>query len=118
MTSNVTGPYFGSPQSSWLSITRQLVNKHPLQPVVLREAATTSWAMLWKTTVGTGPVSVKLSALKVPATIIGYFFEVLLANELQRRDPTLWRGTQSKDEKDLVYLPNRTAVLAKRLKMN
>jgi hypothetical protein len=52
---------------------------------------------------GTGPLAVKLADLRVPATVVGYFFEVLLARELERRDP-LWRGSQSKDEKDLVYL--------------
>ena len=53
-----------------------------------------------------GEDSVELSELRVPATVVGYFFEVLLARELERREPTLWRGNRSKDEKDLVYLPN------------
>jgi len=38
--------------------------------------------------------------------VVGYFFEVLFARELERRERSTWRGTQSKEEKDLVYLPN------------
>lgn len=87
-----TSPYAGKPESAWLSITQELVANHPLKSAELLDAATTAWATLWQTTVGTGSLSVKLSALKVPATISGYFFEVLLARELERRAPTLWRG--------------------------
>jgi hypothetical protein len=98
-----SSPYAGKPESSWLGITQQLINNHPLKPQIIREAALTAWGTLWQTTVGTGSLSVKLTDLRVPATVVGYFFEVLLARELERRDP-LWRGSQSKDEKDLVYL--------------
>jgi hypothetical protein len=100
-----SSPYSGKPKSSWLAITQQLVSNHPLKPAILLEAALTSWGTLWQTTVGIGPLSVKLADLRVPATIVGYFFEVLLARELEQRDP-LWRGNQSKDEKDLVYIPD------------
>jgi ScaI restriction endonuclease len=96
-------PYTGKPESAWLGITQQLVNNHPLKPQIIREASLTTWGTLWQTTVGTGSLAVKLTDLQVPATIVGYFFEILLARELERRDP-LWRGSQSKDEKDLVYL--------------
>ena len=47
-----------------------------------------------------------LSDLNVPATVIGYFFEVLLARELELLCPDEWRGGASKDEKDLVYVPD------------
>jgi hypothetical protein len=50
-------------------------------------------------------MAVRLAELDVPATVVGYFFEVLLARELQGRD-SRWRGSQSTDEKDLVYLPD------------
>src|SRR5437868_3069761 len=68
-------PYSGKPESSWLGITQKLVNSHPLKSTELLDAATTAWATLWQTTVGTGSISVKLSDLRVPATIVGYFFE-------------------------------------------
>lgn len=96
-----TSPYAGKPESTWLRITQKLVSKHPRQGSVLLEATLTAWGTLWQTTVGAGVLAVKLSDLRVPATIVGYFFEVLLARELERRNP-LWRGNQAKDEKDLV----------------
>lgn len=98
-----SGPHSGQPEASWLAITQRLLNSHPLKPQVILEASLTAWGTLWQTTVGTGTLAVKLADLRVPATVVGYFFEVLLARELERRDP-LWRGSQSPDEKDLVYL--------------
>ena len=101
-----TSPYSGKPESTWLAITQQLVDNHPLKQTQLLEATTSSWETLWQTTIGTGALSVKLAELRVPATIVGYFFEVLLALELKRLAPAFWRGNQSKDEKDLVYIPD------------
>jgi hypothetical protein len=100
-----SSPYFGKPESSWLTVTKQLITKHPLKRQLILEAALTAWGTLWQTTVGAGRLAVKLADLRVPATVVGYFFEILLARELERRDPR-WRGSQSKDEKDLVYLPD------------
>src|SRR5712692_9161905 len=102
----MTSPYSGEPGPSWHHITKRLVENHPLKPEVLREAALLTWTSLWQTTVGSGQASVSLADLRVPSTVVGYFFEILLTRYLQRRVPQTWRGTQSKDEKDLVYLPD------------
>lgn len=102
----MTSPYANEPESAWPAITRRLVSEHPLKPATLRDAALSTWKRLWQTTVGSGPTSVGLAKLKVPATVVGYFFEVLLAREMERSAPGLWRGSQSKDQKDLVYLPD------------
>ena len=99
-------PYSGKSESSWLAVTRRLVGAHPLQLPVLRDAAVATWSTLWQTTLGEGQTSVRLSELSVPATVVGYFFEVLLARELGRRFPGAWRGNRSKEEKDLVYEPD------------
>lgn len=101
-------PYSGRPESSWLGITQRLVNSQPLKRGTLLEAAVAAWTTLWQTTLGSGQTSVRLSELQVPATIVGYFFEILLTRELERHNPTLWRGSRSKDEKDLVYLPDQS----------
>jgi hypothetical protein len=102
----MTSPYVDKTESEWLEVTRKLVESHPIKTADLLDTAVTAWAMLWQTTVGTAPMAMKLSDLRVPATIVGYFFEVLFAREMQRRAPALWRGNQSKDEKDLVYVPD------------
>ena len=80
-----SSPYSGKPESAWLAVTQQLIENHPLKPHVILDAAITAWGTLWQTTVGTGFLAVKLAALRVPATVVGYFFEVLLARELERR---------------------------------
>ncbi|NUQ64678.1 MAG: ScaI family restriction endonuclease [Pirellulales bacterium] len=98
----MTSPYFDKSESAWPGITRRLVRNHPLTPSLLLETATKTWTTLWQTTIGTGATAVHLSDLRVPATVVGYFFEVLFCRELERREPNLWRGSQSKDEKDLV----------------
>lgn len=99
-------PYAGKPEASWLAITKQLVASHPLSVCELLDSALGAWQTLWHSSIGTGQTSVRLATLKVPATIVGYFFEILLARELERRHPGLWRGTQTGDEKDLVYIPD------------
>jgi hypothetical protein len=71
---------------------------------VIREVALAAWKMLWETSIGSGDAAVPLDELRVPATVVGYFFEVLFARELQNRYPEDWRGNESGEEKDLVYL--------------
>lgn len=101
-----SSPYQGKPESAWQAVTQRLVSQHPLKLPELLDAALAAWGMLWQTTVGASAIAICLTDLKVPATIVGYFFEVLLARELASRHPELWRGSQSKEEKDLVYLPD------------
>ncbi len=71
---------------------------------MILEIASTAWGKVWETTVGSGDVAVRLKDLRVPATVIGYFFEVLFARELSLRFPNEWRGNESGDDKDLVNL--------------
>jgi hypothetical protein len=102
----MASPYSGKPDSEWLDITRHMVASHPLGGELLRDAAIGAWSSLWKTRVGSGKTSVEFAEIRVPATVVGYFFEVLLARELERREPGLWRGNRSKQEKDLFYIPD------------
>jgi hypothetical protein len=99
-----TSPYAGRQESQWARITNRLVAHHPLKLPTIVSVAVSAWETLWKTTVGAGKTAVRLYDLRVPATIVGYFFEILFAKELQRRSPELWRGGASKDEKDVVCL--------------
>jgi hypothetical protein len=101
-------PYSGKPEKSWPAITRKLVAAHPLKMGDLLDAAEMTWARVWQSTVGRGRTSIPLAELRVPATIVGYFFEVLLARELSVRYPKSWAGSQSKEQKDLVYIPDST----------
>jgi hypothetical protein len=99
-------PYAGKPEEKWGKITKRLLAAHPLTEAVIREVALAAWDKVWDTTVGSGATAVRLGELRVPATIVGYFFEVLCSREMQARWPGEWRGNRSGDEKDLVCLKN------------
>jgi hypothetical protein len=96
--------YSGQPVEKWRGITDLLLGQHPLKPDEIREVALLAWEKVWETTIGSGKVAIRLTNLNVPATVVGYFFEVLFAREMQLRYPNDWRGNQSGDEKDLVYV--------------
>jgi hypothetical protein len=103
------GPYHGKPEAQWAKVTRRLLRRHPLKPEMILDVATVAWNNLWATTVGAGRAKVRLADLSVPATVVGYFFEVLFAKELEARYPGQWRGhlaKDDKDDKDLVYVPD------------
>jgi hypothetical protein len=90
-----------------LNICGMWVENHPLHLEVIREIALKSWDILWQTTIGEGELAIPLYSLDVPAMVVGYFFEKLFAKELQKREPQLWRGGVSKEEKDLVYISDQ-----------
>lgn len=99
-------PYAEQPEVKWKEITRRLLKNHPLKIEVIREVAEFAWKKVWETTIGSGSTAIRLEELVVPATVIGYFFEILFTKELENRFPDKWRGNESKDEKDLVFYPN------------
>lgn len=94
------------PVEQWREKTDELIEQYPLSLDEIRFMATRTWDLLWQTTIGEGETAIRLRELDVPATIVGYFFENLLAKELETRYPGEWRGSQAKSEKDLVYLPD------------
>jgi hypothetical protein len=102
----VKSPYLDKPVSAWPRITKKLLARHPLTPELILGVAVQAWEALWSTRVGAEQTAINLDQLSVPATVVGYFFEVLFAKEMERRFPGKWRGCQRGDEKDLVYLPD------------
>lgn len=100
-------PYNSLPTERWREKTDELIEQYPLSLDEVRSAATRAWNLLWQTTIGEGEAAIRLTELDVPATVVGYFFEKLLAKELENRHPGEWRGSTSKSEKDLVHLPDR-----------
>lgn len=99
----MVSPYSVCPVEDWAEKTKELIKQHPLKPDVIREVALYSWDILWQTKIGKDATVMNLEEINPPATVVGYFFEKLFAKELQKRYPKEWRGTQSKDEKDIVY---------------
>lgn len=103
----MTSPYSGLSIEEWKAKTQELIENHPIPLEMIREISLKSWDILWRTTVGDGELAIPLYSLDVPAMVVGYFFEKLFAKELQMREPKVWRGGISKEEKDLVYIPNQ-----------
>lgn len=98
-------PYENKNISEWSAITKDIISKHPLKKEVLLTSALSSWDRLWNTTVGDNISGFPLIELDPPATIIGYFFEKLLAKELANQFPSMWRGGLG-SEKDLHCIQN------------
>src|SRR5260370_34076301 len=99
-------PYAGKPEREWNRITRRLLAAHPLDLETILEVAQPAWQSVWTTVLGSGGVATRLVDLDVPASIVGYFFEILFTKEMERRYPGKWRPGQRADEKDLVYVPD------------
>lgn len=99
-----TIPYSDKPESEWKGITKALVEKHPLTLDVLKEVTLKSWDRVWKTRIGSGETAIMLSDIEVPAPVVGYFLERLIAKELEQRFPGEWRGGTAKTDKDLVCI--------------
>ncbi len=99
-------PYKGVPAEKWLAVTQRLIAKHPLQPNTILQAVLASWDVLWQTKVGAFPTEIALAQIELPAIVVGYFLERLVAKHLATSLPGLWRGAETKDDKDLVYVPD------------
>lgn len=67
--------------------------------------AVVAWDAVWATEVGAGGAKIPLRDIAPPATVIGYFFEKLLAKEMALALPKEWRGGTG-SEKDLHYIPD------------
>jgi hypothetical protein len=101
-----SSPYAGKSEEEWDRITRRILAKHPLDQDTILSVALTAWNHLWQTTIGSGDTAVPLLGVTVPATVVGYFFEILFGRELERRFPGVWRGGLGGGEKDLVHVPD------------
>lgn len=101
----MASPYAGVSADGWAKITGELLAAHPLRSDLILEAALVSWDRLWSTRVGDEKLGFPLVDLDPPATVVGYFFEKLFANELANRLPGEWRGGRG-SEKDLYCISN------------
>jgi hypothetical protein len=101
-------PYSGTPEKSWRDITSQLLARHPLKSEELLAVTKIVWQELWETAVGTGSAAFRLADLKVPATVVGYFFEILFSREMEVRYPGKWRASRTGDEKilSMIQIPS------------
>ena len=99
-------PYTNKNVNEWLKITQEIVSTHPLSIDEILDNSLSAWNGVWSTQIGKDKARIPLSDVNPPATVIGYFFEKLLAKELSTKHPGIWRGEDGGNEKDLHYIPD------------
>ncbi|WP_330203384.1 ScaI family restriction endonuclease [Cyanobacterium sp. DS4] len=99
-------PYQNLDKDSWIDKTKELIEDHPLSLGEIEDIAVRAWNILWQTKIGDELTKIPLKDIKLPATVIGYFFEKLFAYILAEQYPDKWCGGSHKEDKDLVYIEN------------
>ncbi len=98
-------PYFGLEVTTWKQKTLELIATHPLISTEICEVVLTAWQDIFTSQIGAAKAQIGQDIFFTPQ-IMATLIQELSALELQRRYPDVWRRDRSKNEKDLVYLPN------------
>lgn len=98
-------PYRRVLPKNWLRKTKRLVAAHPLKTDEIVQAVLDSWQSIFETKIGRHAIQIGKDISPTPQ-IMGALLHELLPLELAAMHPESWRGHQSKDEKDLVYIPD------------
>ncbi len=96
-------PYEGLPAEQWEAKTHELIAQHPLDPAEIVEVVLKSWDAIFSSNLGGHHIGRDIFP---GAQIMGFFLHELIALELGKRYPGVWRGDKATTEKDLVYLPD------------
>jgi hypothetical protein len=99
-------PYLGKEIDQWLSITNTIIYNHPLKVDELLQFVIAAWEGVWSTQIGNDGARVSLREIHPPATVVGYFFEKLLAKSLANKYPKQWASGDTGKEKDLHFISN------------
>lgn len=98
-------PYEGHPESQWSEITRKLVEDYPLDVNDIVDAVLEAWQGILNTSIA-GELQIGIDIMPNPQ-IMGNYLHELIPIILERKFPGQWSRDIRKDDKDLVYLPNR-----------
>jgi hypothetical protein len=99
-------PYLGKEVNQWLDITKTIISDHPLDVDELLELVIAAWEGVWSTQIGNDGARVSLREIHPPATVVGYFFEKLLAKSLSTKYPEHWASGDTGRQKDLHCIQN------------
>lgn len=102
----MTSPYDKQPVSSWLKITKKLVQRHPLSTEEIVQISLASWESIFVSTIGNDFLIGKDIFPK--PQIMGFFLHELIPLILTKKYPDKWRKEQIASEKDLIYIPDDT----------
>lgn len=98
----MTSPYFNSSIAEWPNITNSLLQQHPLNTTELVEIVLLSWDKIFRTKIGE-ELQIGVDVFPSPQ-ILGNYLHLLIAAELEKRYPQLWRREWDKNDKDVVCL--------------
>lgn len=98
-------PFDGRPQSEWAGITRQLVADYPLGVNDIVDAVLAAWEGILCSRIA-GELQIGIDIMPSPQ-IMGNYLHELIPIMLERKYPGKWARDTEKDDKDLVYLPDR-----------
>ena len=93
-------PYQGKPEEKWLSITKRLVNKHPLKDEIV-DTVLQSWEDIFKSQMG--PFCIGKEIFPSPQ-IMSFFLHELVAHNLSLKHIGEYRVGIAKKEKDIHNL--------------
>ena len=85
-------------------MTAQLVREHPIRSDELVEVVLDTWRDVFESRIGKRGFRLGYEIKPTPQ-IMGNYLHELIPLEFEHRYPGVWRKQQSKDEKDLVHLP-------------
>lgn len=97
-------PYSNLNETQWLSVTQDLVAKHPLEKEVIIDVVLQSWEAILKTKIA-GELQIGKDIFPSPQ-ILGNYLHELIPVFLEKRYPGKWTRDLSKKDKDIVYVPN------------
>ncbi len=98
-------PYNGTTHEQWESITKKLIEKHPLKPQEIVDIVLMSWETILDTGLGKKGFKIGVDIFPKPQ-IMGFFLHELIPLELAARYPEAWRGEKQASDKDIVYIPD------------
>ena len=99
----MTSPYEGLATEDWAAKTRELIERHPLNPDEIYEVVIQVWREIFESNLTSKNYKIGVDLFPRPQ-IMGYFLHELIPLELTRRYPEVWRREETATEKDLVCL--------------
>ena len=98
-------PYENVPVNQWKAVTEELIRKYPLKMEDLITAVLNAWDGIFRTKIA-GELPIGVEIFPTPQTL-GNDLHELIPVELEKMFPGEWSRGIKKNDKDLVYLPDR-----------
>jgi hypothetical protein len=101
----INSPYDNVPVREWETVTRRLIEEHPLPKEEIVNVVISSWKSIFDSSLGTKGFKIGKDIFPKPQ-IMGFLLHELIPLELAAKYPTMWRGEINTSDKDIVYIPD------------